>query len=103
MIAPALFRRHLREAAIVAIPSALCLFVFAWIFVVVQGQIDMRYFQLLLDKVPDFVENLSPVPFDQLTSYSARIALAWEHPVVYLLMALWCISRGSDVVAGELG
>lgn len=63
----------------------------------------MSTFAQILEFIPDEWESLSPVPFKDLMSYPARIAVTYEEPLVYLLMAIWCIARASDSVSGELG
>ena len=32
-----------------------------------------------------------------------RIAITYEEPLLFLLMTVWCVTRSSDVVSGELG
>jgi ABC-2 type transport system permease protein len=38
-----------------------------------------------------------------MISYPARIAIIYDEPLVVMLMTIWCVSRGSDTVSGELG
>ena len=52
--------------------------------------------------MPEFVEELLPVPFSQIATSAGRIAVAYDDPIVLLLVTVWGISRGSDAVSGEL-
>ena len=63
----------------------------------------MGRFQNILENLPESWQRLAPVPIEQLFSYEGRIAVTYEEPVVYLMMAIWCIARSSDVVSGPLG
>ena len=47
--------------------------------------------------------ELLKLPFEQLATYSGRIALAYDLPIVILCVSVWAIARGSDCVSGELG
>ena len=55
----------------------------------------------MLEQFREF-ERFSPVPFEQLFTYTGRVALTYDEPIVILCIAVWAISRGSDVVSGEL-
>ena len=43
-----------------------------------------------------------PVSFAQIATSAGRIAVAYDDPIVLLLVTVWAISRGSDAVSGEL-
>ncbi len=38
----------------------------------------------------------------QLFTYEGRIPVSYEEPIVYLMMAVWAITRGSDSVSGAI-
>ncbi|MEM7313666.1 MAG: ABC transporter permease subunit, partial [Planctomycetota bacterium] len=103
MINPAVFRKSVYEARWLWITCALVLFLFCWIHVLVTSQVDMGRFETLLDNLPKKWEKFAPVPFKQMISYPARIAIIYDEPLVVMLMTIWCVSRGSDSVSGELG
>jgi ABC-2 type transport system permease protein len=42
------------------------------------------------------------VTYTQMASAAGRIAIAYDDPIVLLLVTVWAISRGSDAVSGEL-
>ena len=52
--------------------------------------------------MPELVEQLMPVSFSQVATSAGRIAVAYDDPIVLLLVTVWAISRGSDAVSGEL-
>lgn len=79
------------------------LYLFCWVRVWITSRLEMGRFQNILENLPDSWQKLAPVPIDQLFSYQGRIAVTYEEPVVYLMMAIWCIARSSDVVSGHLG
>ncbi len=103
MINSALLRKSYYEARWLWLTCAAVLFVFCWVHVGITSQVDMGRFESILRTLPEQWEKFSPVPFEKLISYPARIAVIYEEPLVYLLMTVWCISRGSDCVSGELG
>ncbi len=103
MINTALLRKSYFEARWLWLTCAAVLFIFCWVHVGITSQVDMGRFESILKTLPEQWEKFSPVPFEKLISYPARIAVIYEEPVVYMLMTIWCISRGSDSVSGELG
>ena len=56
----------------------------------------------MLSFMPELVEQLMPVSFSQMATSAGRIAVAYDDPIVLLLVTVWAISRGSDAVSGEL-
>lgn len=82
---------------------ALVLYGFCWIRVWLTSQLDMSRFEGMIQQLPDRWKELSPVPLDQLATYPGRIALAYDDPLVVLLVTFFAISRGSDMVSGPLG
>lgn len=98
-----LLKKSIRDARWLWITCALCLFAFSWVHVLINAQLDMGRFAKILENIPDAVEKLAPVPFKQLLSYPARLAVLYEEPLIYMIMTIWCVARSSDVVSGELG
>src|SRR5207244_4008742 len=43
------------------------------------------------------------VPLSFILTYDGRVSLTFVEPIVTFTMAVWAITRGSDVVSGELG
>ena len=103
MINGAIWHKSLHESRWLWLACATVLYFFCWFHVAVTSQVDMGRFETLLNRLPEQWEKFSPVPFKDLVSYPARIAVTYEEPLVYLMMTVWCLSRSSDVVSGELG
>lgn len=99
----ALWRKAIDDSRLLWLACATLLYVFAWVQVWITSQVDMRRFQGILDNLPEAWQRLSPVPFAELASYPARIALTYEAPLVYLAIAAWAVARSSDCVSGEIG
>lgn len=97
-----LLQQHFRDSRWLLLAIGSVVFAFCWLHVIINSQIDMSLLSAILERVPNFMENLSPVPFADLMTYPVRLAMAYEEPLLQLMMVLWCITRGSDVVAGEI-
>jgi ABC-2 type transport system permease protein len=80
------------------------MFIFVWARVWVSAQFKTQHLKRLLSEfAPDFIRKLLPVDIEVIASTTGRLALSYEEPLALALMSFWAISRGSDVVAGELG
>ena len=82
---------------------AAVLFVFQWWRYWMIGQMPIGNFRMVLRLLPAATEKLSPIPYEQLAEYPGRIAIGYSEPLVLLVISLWAIGRGSDVISGELG
>ena len=98
----ALLRKCVAESRFLFLACAAGLYFFCWVRVWVVGQFEMARFEAVVEQFREF-ERFSPVAFDQLFTYAGRVALTYDEPIVILCVAVWAISRGSDVVSGELG
>jgi ABC-2 type transport system permease protein len=84
--------------------SCALMFIFVWARVWVSAQFKTQHLKRLLsDFAPEFIRKLLPVDIEVVASTAGRLALSYEEPLALALMSFWAISRGSDVVAGELG
>jgi len=81
---------------------AIALFAFGWVRVWVVKLLDMGQFQTILEQFRDF-EKFAPVEFDALFTYTGRVGMTFDEPIVILCTVVWCISRGSDIISGEIG
>lgn len=99
----ALIRKSVGDGKWLLLGCVLTLFAFCWMRVWLVSLVDMNRFQQILDLLPGDWKRFSPVEFDWLVTYTGRIALTYDEPLVVLCMSLWAIARGSDVVSGELG
>ncbi len=98
----ALLRKNLRDSRWLLAAGSAALFAFAWIRVVIVANMQTEQFSRIARALPEMVKKLSPIPIEQLISYTGLIGFTFEEPVTYLIMAVWAISRGSDVVSGQL-
>ena len=99
----ALVRKTFGDGFWLLLSCASMLFAFAWIRVIIVASMERYQFQRIARNLPDMIKRLSPVPIEELVSYPGLVGFTFEEPMVYLIMAVWAISRGSDSVSGEIG
>jgi ABC-2 type transport system permease protein len=100
----ALLKKSLNEAKVLFAACAAWLFGFCWVRVWIVSSMEESRFATIIDLLGDnLVKTLSPVSIAHLVSFTGRIALAYDDGLVVFVMLAFAISRGSDVVAGELG
>lgn len=97
-----LFKKCVGESLLLLMACAGMLFAFCWARVWIVCQFDLEQFQPLLKQFKSF-ERFSPIPLEQFLTYAGSIAMQFHEPVLILCIVVWSISRGSDVVSGELG
>ncbi|QDU26116.1 ABC-2 family transporter protein [Anatilimnocola aggregata] len=98
-----LLRKCLAEVQLLFIACALLLFTFCWVRVFIVASLETSAFASIIDKLWENWGRFSPVPLSQLLSYSGRVAIAYDEPVVVFCIAIFAIARGSAAVSGELG
>jgi ABC-2 type transport system permease protein len=64
--------------------------------------VNMESFQLILDNLPKSFQKMFPVDPAWLVSYTGRVSLAYEEPLILFCLATWCVARSSDCVSGQL-
>ncbi len=100
-----MFRLLLKKAMLEAWPlltaCSLMVFAFCWTRVWIVSQFELQRLQGFLDQLRPF-EQFMPVPLDQVLTYPGSLALTFDEPVLILCVLVWSISRGSDIVSGEL-
>lgn len=102
MIHRTLIHKYVEQSVWLWSGCALALFAFNWVRVWVVSLLDMSRFQTIIEQFREY-ERLSPISFDQLATYPGRIGMTFDEPVVIFCTVVWCVSRGSDVVSGEIG
>ncbi|MDP1562784.1 MAG: ABC transporter permease subunit [Pirellulaceae bacterium] len=75
---------------------------FFWLRVWLVSRLDSGRFQQILELLPNQIRSLVRVDFSFIVTHTGRVSIGFEEPMVLLIMAIWCISRGSDLVSGEL-
>ena len=98
----AVLKKCLLEARLLFAACAAALFAFCWVRVYIVSRLEMSQFASIVEKLWDKVKDFSPVPLSQLLSYSGRIALTYDEPIVVLCVSVFAIARGSDAVSGEV-
>ncbi len=100
-----MFRLLLKKALLEGWPllaaCSLMVFAFCWTRVWIVSQFELQRLQGFLDQLRPF-EQFMPVPLDQVLTYPGSLALTFDEPVLILCVLVWSISRGSDIVSGEL-
>ena len=102
MIDRVLVRKYISQSMTLLLSCGAALFAFAWVRVWVVSLLDMGQFQTILEQFREF-EKFAPIEFDAMFTYAGRAGMTFDEPIVILCTVIWCISRGSDVVSGELG
>jgi ABC-2 type transport system permease protein len=98
----ALWKKTLYESRWLLLGSMVFMFAVHWLRVWISSFFSMSAMEGMLSFMPELVEQLMPVSFAQIATSTGRIAVAYDDPIVLLLVTVWGISRGSDAVAGEL-
>jgi ABC-2 type transport system permease protein len=97
-----MIRKNIGQSSLLFIFLAIAMFAFGWVRVWVVKLLDMGQFQTILEQFRDY-EKFAPVSFDALFTYTGRVGMTFDEPIVILCTVIWCVARGSDVVSGELG
>lgn len=97
-----LLKKCLGEARLLWLASAAVMYSFCWVRVWLVSLLDMSRFQNVIEQFREY-ERFSPVPFEQLFTYTGRVAMTYDEPVTVLVVVIWAIARGTDCVSGELG
>lgn len=98
----ALLKKSLLESRWLLISSMAFMFVVHWLRVFISSFFTSGKLESIFALMPEVIEPLLPVSFAQIATGAGRIAVAYDDPIVLLLVTVWAISRGSDAVSGEL-
>ncbi len=98
----AMLRKTINDARWLLLASAATLFGFAWIRVAIVASMETQQLRRIARNLPEMIKRLSPVPLEDLINYPGLIGFTFEEPIVYLIMAVWTVSRASDSVSGEI-
>jgi ABC-2 type transport system permease protein len=97
-----LLKKCIAEARLLFAGLGLLLFVFCWLRVFIVSRLQTSQFAAIVEQLWDQLKDFWPVPLDQLLTYTGRIAVGYNEPVVVFGVSIFAIARGSDVVSGEL-
>jgi ABC-2 type transport system permease protein len=98
----ALWKKATSEGFWLLAICALGLFLFCFIRVWFIARMEMSRFASIIGELWSDIEKFSTVPLSHLLTYPGRIAVVFNEPLVVLIMTVWAVSRGSDVVSGEI-
>jgi ABC-2 type transport system permease protein len=98
-----LLKKNLEEARLLFAASFVGLVAFAWVRCYIVSRLEMSSFATIVEQLWDKWKDFSPVSLTQLLSYTGRIAVTFDEPIVVLTVSIFAIARGSDCISGELG
>ncbi len=96
-----LLKKAILESWLLLTACGIMVFAFCWTRVWIVSQFELQQLQGFLEQLRPF-EQFMPVPLEQVLTYSGSLALTFDEPVLLLCVLVWSISRGSDIVSGEL-
>jgi ABC-type transport system involved in multi-copper enzyme maturation permease subunit len=76
---------------------------FTWLRVWVASQIKADAFIKFFSESLKVFQALLPAPIEDFASPLGRVAFSYEEYGLVMLLGLWCISRGSECIAGRVG
>ncbi len=96
-----LLLRYWLQGRTILLACGLAIFGFMMLRVWTITLLGSEEFREIIKHFKDF-EKFSPVPFSQLITYTGRVARTFNEPIVLFVILTWTISRGTDVVAGQI-
>lgn len=96
---PALWRRAVSRSWRQLVASCVVMLLFGWVFVWLMSLVEWA---VMLQAIPDFFKQMFGDDFRLYASKSGQVSVLFHHPITLLVSIGWAISRGSDVVAGEI-
>ncbi len=97
-----LIKKCLGETAILFIAVAIALLIFSWFRVWIVSELDVSKFTMIIKMLPEDWLDYTSVGFEWLVTYLGRTAMTLDEPFLVMLMAMFAIVRGTDVVSGEI-
>jgi beta-exotoxin I transport system permease protein len=98
----ALWRKAIADGRTQLLVSCVLLVLFGWLFVWIQSLFKMGAIAGMLGLLPDFVQDLVPVPLEQFATPRGRLTILYMHIVTLLICFGWAIARGSSAVSGGI-
>ena len=98
----AVWRKAIADARAQLLVSCLLLLLFGWFFVWLQSLFRMGAIASFLGLLPDFVQDIVPVPLEQFATPRGRLTILYMHLVTLLICFGWAIARGSSAVSGGI-
>jgi ABC-2 type transport system permease protein len=99
-----LLAKSFGDARLLLAALAVVMLFFPWLYAWATSLISMPAFsEFLSNALPKQWQSAWGVPISEVAKPAGRVALLYVHPLVVFSAAMWAITRGSDVVAGEIG
>jgi hypothetical protein len=98
-----LFTRSFRDSWPLLVACSALTMVFNWLRVWVASQIKVEAFVKFFSESLQVFQALLPVSIEELAAPLGRVAFSYEEFGLILMMGLWCVTRGTDCLAGRLG
>jgi ABC-2 type transport system permease protein len=98
----ALIKKCLRESRWLLLACMSAIYFFCWLRVWMVSRLDTSRFKAILDALPGDFKKFTTVDLDWMITYTGRISLGYDEPIVVFCVSIWAIARGSDCVSGEL-
>jgi len=98
-----LVKKCFSEARLLFASLGTLLFAVCWLRVFIVTRLQTSQFATIVEQFWDEFKDFWPVSLEQLLSYTGRIAVGYNEPIVVFGVCIFAIARGSDVVSGELG
>ncbi len=98
-----LIKKCFVEARLLLASLGALLFAVCWLRVFIVTRLQTSQFATIVEQFWDEFKDFWPVSLEQLLSYTGRIAVGYNEPIVVFGVCIFAIARGSDVVSGELG
>jgi ABC-2 type transport system permease protein len=98
-----LLSRSFRDSWPLLLACSALAMIFNWLRVWVASQIKVEAFVKFFSESLQVFQALLPVSIEELAAPLGRVAFSYEEFGLILLMGLWCVTRGTDCIAGRLG
>ena len=98
----ALWKKTISESRWLLLGGMVFMFAVHWLRVWIASFFSASAMEGIFSFMPSVVESMLPVTYSQMATTAGRIAIAYDDPIVLLLVTVWAVSRGSDSVSGEL-
>jgi len=99
----ALIAYSIRDGFWLFVSCFVALLLMSWARGWAVSTVNTESFQTILDALPREIQKLFPVDYAWLVTYTGRVAMTYEEPIIFLCLAIWCVARSSDCVSGQLG
>ena len=98
----AVWKKAIADGRTQLVISCLLLLLFAWFFVWLQSLFKMGAMAGFLGMLPDFVQDMVPVPLEQFVTPRGRLTILYMHIITLFICCGWAIARGSAAVSGGI-